>query len=147
MGGSARAWVDGGSRGNPGPAGFGVLIESAAGSQEIRGYLGHATNNVAEYSGLLAALSFAVEHGLTELAVSSDSELLVKQLKGLYRVKAAHLVPYFERARQLVRAVPKFSIRHVPRAENARADALANEAIDQRSPLPAWLVLPGGARA
>jgi ribonuclease HI len=142
LSGGARAWIDGASRGNPGEAGFGVLFESDGGEEEILGYIGRATNNVAEYAGLLAALTRAAEAGLPRLAVVSDSELLVRQMEGAYRVKAPHLVPYFLRALKLRRAIPQFSIRHVRRGENSRADGLANRAIDERSPLPVWLELP-----
>ncbi len=137
-----RAWIDGGARGNPGPAGFGVLLETAEGPEEIIGYLGKATNNVAEYTGLLAALSRARARGLDDLEVFSDSELLVRQVNGQYKVKAAHLVPFFLAALKLRREFGRFSLRHVPRNENSHADGLANRAIDARAPLPAWLELP-----
>ncbi len=140
---SARAWIDGGARGNPGPAGFGVFaeLETAAGVEatEICGFLGDATNNVAEYTGLLAALQWAVGAGVERLDLRSDSELLVKQLAGQYKVKAPHLVPLFARASSLRRRIPQLSIRHVRREENQRADALANRAMDERTPPPDWL--------
>ena len=143
MSGAGRAWIDGASRGNPGDAGFGVLFEAEGGEEEILGYLGRTTNNVAEYAGLLAALARGSRAGLDRLTVLSDSELLVRQMEGSYRVKAPHLVPYFLAALKLRRSISRFSIRHVRRGENSRADGLANRAIDERAPLPAWLDLPG----
>lgn len=139
---AARAWIDGASRGNPGDSGFGVLFETEAGEEELLGYLGRSTNNVAEYAGLIAALAYARRLGVEKLTVSSDSELLVKQINGVYRVKAPHLQPLFLHALKLRRGLPKFAIRHVRRGENARADGLANRAIDERAPLPEWFALP-----
>jgi ribonuclease HI len=139
----ARARIDGGARGNPGPAGFGVFaeLETEAGieSAEIFGFLGNATNNVAEYTGLLAALEWALLERVERLDLRSDSLLLVKQLAGQYKVKAPHLVPLFARASSLKRRIPQVSIRHVRREENQRADALANRAMDERTPPPDWL--------
>lgn len=140
---SGRAWIDGGSRGNPGPAGFGVLLETEEGREEILGYLGKTTNNVAEYTGLLAALTRATQMGLEELQISSDSELLVRQMSGRYQVKAPHLVPFYRRALELKRSLKRLTLRHVPRSENSEADGLANQAIDTRARVPEWLVLPG----
>lgn len=139
---TARVWIDGASRGNPGAAGFGVLIEQGGAREEILGYLGNTTNNIAEYAGLLAALSWAVRSPPGRLVVHSDSELLVKQIRGQYRVKAPHLVPLFTEARRLIRQLPKVELSHVPRGQNSAADGLANRAVDQRSPLPEWLKLP-----
>ena len=139
---SARAWVDGASRGNPGDSGFGVLFETDSDRQEIVGYLGRTTNNVAEYSGLIAALTQANRLGVEELVIRSDSELLVKQLNGAYQVKAPHLKPFFLRASELRRALRRCVIQHVRRAENADADRLANLAIDTRAVPPDWLSLP-----
>ncbi len=140
---AARAWIDGASRGNPGSSGFGVLFESeSGGEEELLGYLGRSTNNVAEYAGLLAALGYARHRKLEKLTVHSDSELLVKQINGVYRVKAPHLVPLFLHALKLRREVPRFTLRHVMRGENSRADGLANRAIDERAPLPAWFEMP-----
>ena len=136
---SARAWFDGGARGNPGDAAFGLLVAWDGGEQEIGGFLGRTTNNVAEYTGLLAALTWAQREGVEELELFSDSELVVKQLAGAYKVKAAHLVPLFLKVLALRRAIPRCRIRHVPRAENARADAIVNRAIDERLPVPEWL--------
>ncbi len=137
----ASAWIDGASRGNPGEAGFGVVFERAGEVEEIGGFLGRTTNNVAEYSALLAALQHAERSGVRRLRLCSDSELLVRQLSGEYRVKAAHLVPMYLRVLELRRRLPSLELRHVPRAENRRADALANRAIDERLPVPAWLEL------
>jgi ribonuclease HI len=131
----ARAWVDGASRGNPGDAGFGVLFELDGQREEIVGFLGRTTNN------LVAALTHAVERGCEELELFSDSQLLVRQLEGAYRVKAAHLVPIFLRVLSLRRQLERFTIHHVPRELNREADALANRAIDQREPAPAWFEL------
>lgn len=142
MSAAGRAWIDGGSRGNPGPAGFGVLFETDGGREEIVGFLGKTTNNVAEYAGLIAALTRARDAGLQQLEIRSDSELLVRQISGVYKVKAPHLVPLFLQAIKLRQAFPRFKIRHVPREENSLADGLANRAIDERSTLPPWLQLP-----
>lgn len=131
-GGSAIANVDGGARGNPGPAGYGVRIERPDGSVvELKQALGVTTNNVAEYSGLLAALTWAVEHGIGQLHVRSDSELLVKQMRGEYRVKNAGLLPLYERAKRLTREIGKVTFEHVRREFNKDADRLANEAMDE----------------
>ena len=130
--GSARAHVDGGSRGNPGPAGYGVRIEQEDGNViELKGSLGIATNNVAEYSGLLAALMWAVEHGVSRLHVRADSDLLVKQMRGEYRVKSPGLRPLYEQARSLVRRIGNVKFEHVRREFNKDADRLANEAMDE----------------
>jgi probable phosphoglycerate mutase len=130
-GGAATANIDGGSRGNPGPAGYGVRIEQADGTViELKESLGIATNNVAEYNGLLAALRWAAEHGATPFHVRSDSELLVKQMKGVYRVKNPGLQPLFEEARDLARRVGRVTFEHVRREYNKDADRLANEAMD-----------------
>lgn len=126
------AFVDGASRGNPGPAGYGVYITTDAGEVvEICGYLGKTTNNIAEYSGLLEALSFARSEGATEIEVVADSELMVKQMLGQYRVKHPNLVPLYEKARTLARGFSRFSIRHTLRAGNKNADRLANLAVDR----------------
>lgn len=137
----ATAWIDGASRGNPGEAGFGVLVETDDGTTEICCFLGRTTNNVAEYAGLIAALSWAREHGVDDLTIYSDSQLLVNQLSGAYRVKAAHLIPIFLRAQQLRREVGTVRARHVGREQNSHADGLANRAIDERAPFPDWLEL------
>lgn len=131
-GGSAIANIDGGSRGNPGPAGYGVHIEQPDGTvTELKQYLGSCTNNVAEYNGLLAALKWAADHRITQLRVRSDSELLVKQMRGEYRVKSAGLQPLYEEARALARRIGRVTFEHVRRESNKDADRLANEAMDQ----------------
>jgi probable phosphoglycerate mutase len=131
-GSSATAHVDGGSRGNPGPAGYGVRIETDDGTVvELKESLGIATNNVAEYNGLLAALRWALSHGIARLHVRSDSELLVKQMRGEYRVKNAGLLPLYEDARGLVRRLAHVRFEHVRRELNKDADRLANEAMDE----------------
>ena len=131
-GGTARAHVDGGSRGNPGPAGYGVHIEQDDGSVvELKESLGLTTNNVAEYSGLIAALRWAAAHGISKLHVRADSELLVKQMRGEYRVKSPGLQPLFEQARALTRQIGDVTFEHVRREFNTEADRLANEARDE----------------
>ena len=126
------AYVDGASRGTPGPAGFGVFMTRDDGQIiEVCGYLGVTTNNVAEYSGLLEALSVAQSEGATELEVISDSLLLVQQMLGKYRVKHPNLIPLHEQARQMARGFRRFSIRHTLRAGNKEADRLANLAVDR----------------
>ena len=130
--GSATANIDGGSRGNPGPAGYGVRIEQEDGSVvELKEALSLATNNVAEYSGLLAALRWAVANGIAKLHIRSDSELLVKQMKGLYRVKNPGLQPLYEEAVGLTRRIGRVTFEHVRREFNKDADRLANEAMDE----------------
>ncbi len=133
--GALVAHVDGGARGNPGPSGYGVVIEDQGGKTvaQLSQYLGHQTNNFAEYSGLLAALRYAAEHGHKVLEVVADSELMVKQMNGQYKVRASQLQPLYEEARRLSRQLDWFRIRHVRRAHNALADKLANQAMDQGS--------------
>lgn len=127
------AHIDGGARGNPGPAAFGVLITDQAGRSltMLSKYLGHQTNNYAEYSGLLAALQYALEHGHKALKVISDSELLVRQIKGLYKVKNPGLQELYRRAKELISKLEWFSIQHVLREKNREADRLANAAMDK----------------
>jgi ribonuclease HI len=127
------AYCDGGSRGNPGPAGFGVYIEDGAGRvlAEESEYLGARTNNFAEYSALLAAIEFAISHCHRRLRVIADSELIVKQMKGQYRVNSPELRPLHEQARRRILALEKFEIRHVLREKNRQADRLANLAMDR----------------
>jgi len=126
------AYIDGGARGNPGPAGFGVRIEREDESlvEEFSEAIGIATNNVAEYRGLLAALEWAKRHGERELRVRSDSLLLVQQMKGVFKVKNAGLQPLYARARVLVHDIGRVTFEHVGRALNAHADRLANAAMD-----------------
>jgi len=143
---SARAWIDGASRGNPGDAGFGVLFEQGGERCEITGFLGRTTNNVAEYSALLAALTHAQRAGVRALSLFSDSELLVKQLNGQYRVKAPHLIPMYLKVLQLKRGIAQLKVQHVRREQNNEADGLANRAIDERTPMPAWLELEAVSR-
>jgi ribonuclease HI len=132
------AYIDGGSRGNPGPAGYGVRIENEAGDlvEELHGSLGTATNNVAEYNGLLAALTWAADRSLTSLEVRSDSELLVKQMLGVYRVKNPGLQPLHQQARLLARRIGRVTFTHVRREFNKEADRLANLAMDQAAEGP-----------
>lgn len=127
------AHIDGGARGNPGPAGYGVLIEDQAGRRVagLSQYLGNRTNNYAEYSGLLAALEYALAHGPKALKVISDSELLVRQIKGVYKVRNAALLELYQKAQQLIRQMEWFEIGHVLRESNREADRLANEAMDR----------------
>jgi Ribonuclease HI len=126
------AWVDGASRGNPGPAGYGAFLETPTGEIiEACGYLGVTTNNVAEYSGLLEAMAIALAEGASELDVTSDSLLLVNQMQGKYRVKHPNLIPLYERAKTMARKFTRFSIRHTLRAGNKDADRLANLAVDR----------------
>jgi ribonuclease HI len=128
-----RANIDGGSRGNPGPASYGVVIRDPRGETvaRLKKYIGRMTNNVAEYYGLIAALDYAQSHGIGALRVESDSELLVKQMRGQYKVKNADLRPLFERAKKMSQALESFRIDHIYREQNREADALANEALDE----------------
>jgi probable phosphoglycerate mutase len=129
---AATAHVDGGSRGNPGPAGYGVHIILDDGSVvELKASIGIATNNIAEYHGLLAALRWAVDEGLQSLHVKADSELMVKQMLGVYRVKNPGLQPLFEEARRLADQIGRVTFDHVRREFNHDADRLANEAMDE----------------
>ena len=128
---AATAYVDGGSRGNPGPAGYGVRIARDDGSiVDLKGSIGIATNNVAEYHGLLAALQWAVAEGVTSLLVRADSELMVKQMRGEYRVKTPRLQPLYDEARRLADRIGQVRFEHVRREHNHDADRLANEAMD-----------------
>lgn len=129
------AYCDGGSRGNPGPSGYGVSIEDTQGRPvaELSEFLGVKTNNFAEYSGLLAALEYALSHGQKRLRVVADSELMVKQMKGQYRVNSPDLRPLWEEAKRRAAKLERFEIEHVLRNKNKRADALANQAMDRGS--------------
>lgn len=126
------AYIDGGARGNPGPAGYGVRIEDEQGAliSEFHGFLGTSTNNVAEYNGLLAALRYAREHGHRKVRIKSDSELLVKQMTGEYRVKHPGLQPLYQEARTLAGSLDRVVYEHVRREQNKDADRLANLAMD-----------------
>jgi probable phosphoglycerate mutase len=127
------AHCDGGSRGNPGPSGFGAVIEDSKGRTlaELSEFLGIQTNNYAEYSGLLAVLKWAIENGAKHLRVVSDSELMVKQMQGRYAVKSPVLKPLFDEAKKMARRIPNFEMRHTLRGGNKVADRLANEAMDR----------------
>lgn len=127
------AYVDGGARGNPGPAGYGVRIERPGGAlvEELFEAIGVATNNAAEYRGLIAALEWAKAHGCRRVHLRSDSLLLVQQMRGVYKVKNAGLRPLHARARLLAHAIGRVTFEHVPRALNAHADRLANRAMDE----------------
>ncbi|PYX77061.1 MAG: ribonuclease HI [Acidobacteria bacterium] len=127
------AHIDGGARGNPGPAGYGVVITDQAGHKiaTLSEYLGQQTNNYAEYNGLLAALHYALAHGYKGLRVISDSELLVRQIKGVYKVKSPSLQELYDRAKELIGKLDWFSIEHVLRGKNREADGLANAAMDK----------------
>jgi ribonuclease HI len=129
------AHSDGGARGNPGPAGYGVVIKDNTGKKVagLSEYLGHQTNNFAEYQGLIAALEYAVTHGPKALKLVSDSELMVKQIKGIYKVKNLALQDLHARAKQLIAKLDWFSIDHALREHNQEADRLANEAMDKGS--------------
>lgn len=135
---SYRANIDGAARGNPGPASYGVVIRDARGEvvAKLKKYIGRMTNNVAEYYGLIAAIDYAQSHGLRALRVESDSELLVKQMRGHYKVKSEDLRPLFERARKMSQGFESFHIEHVYREQNREADALANEALDETAGVP-----------
>jgi ribonuclease HI len=127
--------VDGASRGNPGPASYGLIVRAPDGTTELEigKYLGRATNNVAEYYALIGALDYAQAQGIERLLVRSDSELLVRQMQGRYKVKSADLRPLYEHARKLARGLAHFAIEHVPRERNSDADELANIALDRTS--------------
>lgn len=130
---SAVVRVDGACRGNPGESGLGVVVEVPGKEPvEVYEYLGHTTNNVAEYKALLRGLAEAEALGAAEVVLYSDSELMVRQMNGVYRVKAAHLLPFFEEAKSRAKRFRSARILHVRRELNAHADALANKAIDAR---------------
>ncbi len=130
-----RLHVDGASRGNPGEAGFGVHVTTGGGElvADLYGYLGRATNNVAEYQALLHGLRFALAREARQVEVFSDSELLVRQLAGRYRVKNPGLQPLFREASALLSQFERSRVTHVPRERNREADALANRAVDERA--------------
>ncbi len=127
------ASIDGGARGNPGPAGYGVVIEDEMGRPvaQLSEFLGRQTNNYAEYSGLLAALNYALRHGFKALKVISDSELMVKQISGEYKVSSPTLQELHQRAIKLIDQLECFEIKHVQREKNREADRLANLAMDR----------------
>jgi ribonuclease HI/uncharacterized protein with GYD domain len=126
-------YTDGGSRGNPGPAGCGVVIRRGKKKVlELARYLGRATNNVAEYEGIILGLERAAAMGATEVVLCSDSELLVRQISGAYKVKARHLKPLYNQVMDLLKGFANHDVRHVYREANREADALANEAMDSK---------------
>ncbi|HYE85308.1 MAG TPA: ribonuclease HI family protein [Vicinamibacterales bacterium] len=126
------AYFDGGARSNPGPAGYGVHIVDDLGNvlAELHGSLGIATNNVAEYSGLIAALQWAIDHNVTELTVKGDSLLIIEQMRGNYKVKNEGLRPLHMKARMLVMQIGNVVFQHVPREQNKDADRLSNVGMD-----------------
>jgi len=128
-------YVDGGSRGNPGPSGVGVVILDAKGKRlkEISRYIGETTNNIAEYNALLYGLEEALILRIDEIVVNLDSELVAKQLTGDYRVKGPGLKPLFERAMNMLKSFKSFEIRHIERENNKEADKLVNRAINLAS--------------
>ncbi|GAC1542553.1 MAG: hypothetical protein NVS2B17_21250 [Candidatus Velthaea sp.] len=125
-------FADGGSRGNPGPAASGAVLTDETGEvlREIGTFLGVATNNVAEWTGLLTGLEAALELGATDITVRMDSELVVKQLSGAYRVKHPNLIPLHAKAKTLLRKFARTDIAHVPRKANVAADAVVNQTLD-----------------
>jgi probable phosphoglycerate mutase len=150
------AHIDGGSRGNPGPAAYGVSIETPQGESvtAFAKYIGKTTNNFAEYQGLLAALEYALGHGHARLRVLTDSELMARQISGQYKVRSPDLKPLYDKAQSLIARLESFSIRHVYRERNREADRLANEAMDDaarglppRHPPPKPATPPPGAAA
>lgn len=126
------AYIDGGARGNPGPAGYGVFIQRPDGAvlDELHGGIGIATNNVAEYHGLLAALRWAKEHGHTTVHIKADSLLVVEQMRGRFKVKHPGLQPLHAKARLLAHEVGRVTFEHVPREMNKDADRLSNLGMD-----------------
>jgi ribonuclease HI len=127
------AYIDGGARGNPGPAGYGVRIEASGGDvlAELHGALGIATNNVAEYNGLLAALRWAIDRGARDVHIRADSELLVRQMRGEYKVKHPGLQPLYLQARALASQIGHVTLEHVRREQNKEADRLSNLGMDE----------------
>ena len=137
---SIIVWTDGAARGNPGPAGAGAQLTTLKGEVvgEIAEGLGETTNNVAEYTAAIRGLERAAELGATDVVLRSDSQLLINQLSGRYRVKSEHLIPLYRRLRDLARGFERIRFEHVPRERNTEADRLANEGVD------AWLASGGG---
>jgi ribonuclease HI len=131
---TVRVYSDGAARGNPGPAGAGAVVTDASGKvlAELGKYLGRQTNNHAEYMGLILGLEHAKTMGANEVHVFADSQLLIRQLEGKYKVKSETLRPLFERARALVQGFARVRLQHIPREENSAADEMSNRAIDER---------------
>ena len=131
---NVRVFTDGGARGNPGPAGLGAVIQNASGKvlEAFGEYLGETTNNQAEYRAMIAALERAKALGATEVDAFADSELLVKQLHRVYKVKNAGLAPLFIRIWNLAQSFERCTFRHIPREQNREADRMVNAAIDRR---------------
>jgi probable phosphoglycerate mutase len=129
------AYIDGGARGNPGPAGYGVHIVDEKGAllAELYEGIGRATNNIAEYRGLLAALEWALEHGHKRVHIKSDSLLLVQQINGNYRIKNEGLIPLYRKARHLMAQIGQVTVEHVRREQNRDADRLSNLGMDQNA--------------
>lgn len=125
-----KAFVDGGARGNPGPAGIGAIIDGQV-AVAFGQYIGETTNNVAEYSALIAVAKAALEKGYTSLDIFADSELMVRQIKGIYKVKDAKLKELYLEAQKYLQQLRTYTLTHIPRAQNSRADALVNDAIDR----------------
>jgi ribonuclease HI len=127
--------IDGASRGNPGEAGFGVHVASPEGTTlaEIYGYLGRATNNVAEYQALIHALRYALDHAARQVKIFSDSELVVRQMSGAYKVKHPDMIPLHREAARLLSRIGAVTLSHVPRERNRDADRLANRALDEKA--------------
>ena len=127
-------FTDGVARGNPGDGGFGVIIKGRDGNlmEEIGGYLGVTTNNFAEYSGLVAALKASLKYQAAHIEIYSDSQLVVRQLNGLYSVKSESLLPLHKEAKRLMSLLGNVAVFYIPREKNKEADALANKAVDQK---------------
>ena len=128
----AIIWVDGASRSNPGPAAIGAIIKDEQGRLHARisQRIGITTNNQAEYRAVIAALGEAIKLGVTHVKLNSDSELVVRQISGKYRVKNANLKPLYQKVKQLQSSFEGFTVTHIPREQNAEADSLANKALD-----------------
>lgn len=128
------AYTDGASRGNPGPASVGIYITDTNGKsiQEVSEYLGEGTNNFAEYSAVIRALKLSIEHNVSNILIRSDSELLVRQLNGAYKVKSKSIIGLYKKVRELLSKIEQCSFEHVRRENNTKADSLANMALDER---------------
>src|SRR5579863_3658255 len=149
MEGAHTANIDGAARGNPGPASYGVVVRRPDGSplESLGKYIGRHTNNVAEYYALIAALDYAAANGIKRLRVQSDSQLIVNQMKGLYKVKHPDLRPLHERAKKQAAGLESFTIQYVPREENRDADEMANAALDSTGGVKAaYGAAPAGAK-